>query len=155
MKQFGKVKNTYLKKTGITVLLLLTFTLSFALSGCGKQETDENAAGNTGGGAIEYVPEEKVYPEPDDVGDQLEDAGYDVERFDSFEELGIAVTRVKAEKDGKYLDICYNAASIDDLNTIIEYYVGSYAKYNLMSDTEKGIVYCYSDESIVKDIGLE
>lgn len=153
MKPLRKTKtaaNTYLKITGITILLLLTFTLSFTLSGCGKNGATQNGDGET----MEYVPEEKVYPEPDDVGDHLEAEGYEVERFDSFEELGIEVTRVKAEKDGKYLDVCYNAASIDDLNAIIEYYVGNYAQYNLMSDTDKGIVYCYSDESIVKDIGF-
>lgn len=159
MKQLRKIlniTNTYLKKTGISILLLLTFTLLFTLSGCGKNDTMEVADKEVPDeDAAEYIPEGKVYPEPDDVGDYLEEEGYEVERFNSFEELEIDVTRVKAEKDGKYLDICYDVASLDDLNTIIEYYVGSYAQYNLVSDTEKGIVYCYSDESIVKDIGFE
>ncbi len=112
-----------------------------ALTGCGGQST------------VKIVEEERTYPEPDEVASSLEDAGFTVEKSESIAEAGVEATRVKAVKDDEYLDVCYNVASSDDMDKIVEYYTGNYKKYNLVSDDE--VVYCYSSESVVESAGLD
>lgn len=112
-----------------------------ALAGCGGQST------------VKIVEEERTYPGPDEVAGSLEDAGFTVEKSESIAEAGVEATRVKAVKDDEYLDVCYNVASSDDMDKIVEYYTGNYKKYNLVSDDE--VVYCYSSESVVESAGLD
>ena len=126
-----------MKKMGIVVLLLLVFTIS----GCGKSST------------IKIVTEEKTYPEPDTVISNLENAGYTVERSEGIEGLDVETDRIKAMNGDQYIDVCYNVASMADMDMIIEYYTGNYKKYNLVSDTN--IVFCYSDDSVVESAGLQ
>ncbi len=121
----------------IAVMMLAMSTLT----GCGGQST------------VKIVEEERTYPEPDEVANSLEDAGFTVEKSESIAEAGVEATRVKAVKDDEYLDVCYNVASSDDMDKIVEYYTGNYKKYNLVSDDE--VVYCYSSESVVESAGLD
>ena len=65
----------------------------FVLAGCGANPPAEAAV------------EERTYPGSDEVADRLEEAGYYVEQYDEFEELGIAASRVKAAAGDDYLDI--------------------------------------------------
>lgn len=121
----------------IASLLLLTLLLS----GCGSKS------------ASELIEEKKSYPEPQEVISNLEENNYQVESYESFEDLGINAVRIKAVKDDEYLDICYDVLSEDDLNKIIEYYVENYKNYNLISNVD--IVFCYSSEIVIENAGLQ
>lgn len=125
-----------IRKVGIAVMLVM----AFVLTGCGSQST------------VKVITEEKTYPEPDEVAASLENAGFTVERYDRFEEVGVAATRIKAVNDSDYLDICYYIGSDEDIDTIVEYYINNYKKYNLVSDTS--VVYCYSGDDVVDVAGL-
>lgn len=126
-----------MKKTGIVILLLLVFTIS----GCGQSST------------VKIITEEKTYPDPDTVAGNLEDAGYTVERSETFEGLDIEAVRIKAVNGDEYIDICYDVSAMADMDKIIEYYMDDYKKYNLVSDT--GIVFCYSSDEAVESAGLQ
>lgn len=123
------------------VCIAMVMSVVFILAGCGGQS------------AAEIPEEERVYPEPDAVVSSLEEAGFTVEKSESIEEAGVEATRIKAVNGDEYLDVCYNVASSDDMNKIVEYYADSYKKYNLVSDEE--VVYCYSSESVIRSAGLE
>lgn len=120
---------------------MVMVTAALALAGCGGQST------------VKVVQEEKTYPEPDTLADSLEAAGFTVEKAESVAETGVEASRITAVKDGEYLDICYDVASVDDMNTIVEYYTGNYKKYNLVSDDD--VVYCYSSEAVIEAAGLD
>lgn len=119
--------------------LFALLAAAFSLTGCGSEQP----------------PEEKLdFPEPEEVISSLEEEGYQVESFDDFEELdSIKVTRIKAVKGESYLDVCYNVASEDELNKIIEYYSANYKNYNIFSNID--IVFCYSDEDVVQIADLK
>lgn len=119
----------------------VVLAVMFALAGCGAQST------------VKIVEEEKTYPEPDTVVSSLEGAGFEVEKSENFDEIGVNATRIKAVSGEEYLDVCYNVSSADDMDKIVEYYTGSYKKYNLVSDDE--VVYCYSSEAVIESAGLE
>lgn len=125
-----------IKKVCIAVMLIMVFVLA----GCGSQST------------VKVITEEKTYPEPDEVAESLENAGFSVERYGRFEEVGVATTRIKAVNDSDYLDICYYVGSDEDMDAIVEYYINNYKKYNLVSDTN--VVYCYSGDDVVSIAGL-
>lgn len=127
-----------MKRKGVAVALVVMC----ALAGCGTDNGKE----------VEAAREERVYPEEKDVVACLEEAGFEVEQTEDFEELDLAVSRVRAVKDGEYLDLCYDVASEDDSDKIVEYYTQSYQKYNLVIDDET--VYCYSSESVLQSAGL-
>lgn len=124
-----------MKKSALVIILIMTL----ALAGCGTQST------------VQVVTEEKTYPKPDEVAGNLESAGFTVERYEEFKELNIVATRVKAVNGNDYLDICYNVGD-DDVDAIVEYYIGNYKQYNLVSDSS--VVYCYSGDDIVNIAGL-
>ena len=69
-----------MRKVGVVMLTVMMLTLS----GCGVQSEAEN------------VGRESTYPEADEVAANLEEAGFDVESLESFEELGLNVSRIKA-----------------------------------------------------------
>ena len=126
-------------RKGICIALLV-LAMS-ALAGCGRQSTGK------------IVEEERTYTDPDTVAGSLEDAGFTVERSEGIAEIGVEATRIKAVNGNEYLDVCYNVASSDDMDKIVEYYTGNYKKYNLVSDNE--VVYCYSNESVLESAGLD
>lgn len=128
-----------MEKKGICIALLV-LAMS-ALAGCGGQST------------VKIVEEERTYPDSDAVAGSLEDAGFTVEKSEGIAEIGVEATRIKAVNGNEYLDVCYNVASSDDMNKIVEYYTGNYKKYNLVSDNE--VVYCYSSESVLESAGLD
>lgn len=123
----------------------LTLAALLILSGCGA-----DAAANE-----QAKREEEPYPQAAEVVSALEEAGFQVEQSDDFTELGISVTRITAVNGEEYLDVCYDIASEDDRDKIVDYYTSedSYRKYSLVSDEE--IVYCYSSESVVESAGLQ
>ena len=125
-----------MKKMGLAILLIM----ALALTGCGTQST------------VKVITEEKTYPEPDVVASSLESAGFTVERYDRFEEVEVAATRIKAVNGSDYLDICYYVGSDEDIDAVVEYYINNYKKYNLVSDTS--VVYCYSGDDVVDIAGL-
>ena len=128
------------KNPRLTVIFLLMVMSMTLLSACGF-------------GKAEEIPEEKLgFPDSQEVINNLEENNYEVETFETFEDLGIQTTRIKAVKGEEYLDVCYDVASDDDINRIIEYYSDNYVNYNLISNVD--IVICYSSESVVKDAGL-
>ncbi len=126
-----------MRKVGIVILAVVMLTLS----GCGSRPVTED------------VGRESTYPEADEVAANLEAAGFAVESFESFEELGLNVSRIKAVNGEDYLDICYDVTSAEDIGRIEEHYQGSYEKYNLMSDDE--MICCYSSESVLQSAGLQ
>ena len=130
------------KKLGIAIMLIMVFVLS----GCG-------ASGKAT--AEQAKREEEPHPEPDAVVDALEQAGFEVEQEDSFEELGIQAKRITAENGGEYLDICYDISTVEDQDQIVAYYTNtdSYSKFSLVS--EKGVVYCYNSDTALQSAGLQ
>ncbi|MCM1266877.1 MAG: hypothetical protein NC302_03155 [Bacteroidales bacterium] len=144
-----------MRTKGICIALLLSAMA--ALTGCGgrseakidaeiEEEIDEEALADA------MKADEKTYPDLDAVAESLEDAGFTVERAESVAEAGVEAERVKAVKGEEYLDICYNIASDEDRDKIVEFYTGNYQKYNLVSDDE--VVYCYSSEWVLETVGL-
>lgn len=123
----------------------LTLAALLILSGCGTDAAADEQAKR----------EEAPYPEADGVVSALEEAGFQVEQFSDFEELGINVTRITAVNGEECLEVCYDIASEDDRDKIVDYYTStdSYRKYSLVSDDE--IVYCYSSESVARSAGLQ
>lgn len=130
-----------MKTRKICTTMILTMMI---LSGCGSKAPAEQAK-----------REEAPYPEANAIVSSLEEAGYDVEESDSFEELGISVTRITAVNGEEYLDLCYGVTSSADQDSIAAYYTNtdSYRKYNLVSDGDT--IYCYSSESVIESAGLQ
>ncbi len=123
-----------------TIVIILA-GIMFVLAGCGANPPAEAAV------------EERTYPGSDEVADRLEEAGYYVEQYDEFEELGIAASRVKAAAGDDYLDMCFDVASVEDINTVMAFYSENYPRSNIMSDTD--VVYCYSTDSVLVTVGLQ
>lgn len=123
----------------------LTLAALLVLSGCGADAAAEEQAKR----------EETPYPQAAEVVSALEEAGFEVEQSDDFEELGINVTRITAINGEECLEVCYDIASEDDREKIVDYYTSAdrYRKYSLVSDDE--IVYCYSSESMAESAGLQ
>lgn len=125
----------------------IILAVAIVLPGCGSEAAKMTAE--------QAKREEEPYPEADAVVSALEEAGFEVEKSDSFGELGIDVTRITAVNGEEYLDLCYDIASSDDQDKIVAYYTGtdSYRNYNLVSDGD--IVYCYSSETVIESAGLQ
>ena len=130
------------------ICAVMILAVAVAMSGCGNDTAAKEA--------VEQAQrEEEPYPEADTVVSTLEEAGFAVEKSDSFEELGINVTRITAVNGEEYLDLCYDIASADDQDKIVGYYTStdSYRNYNLVSDDN--VVYCYSSEYVIESAGLQ
>lgn len=130
------------------ICAVMILAMAIAVSGCGGDTAAKEAA-------EQAKREEEPYPEADAIVSTLKEAGFEVEKSDSFEELGINVTRITAVNGEEYLDLCYDIASSDDQDKIVEYYTStdSYRNYNLVSDDN--VVYCYSSESVIESAGLQ
>ena len=84
----------------------------------------------------------------------LSDEGYTVTSFDTILD-DIKVTRILAEKDSSYLDVCFNVAE-NDIDKVNNYYSLTYKSfYKLNSNSGKGTVVCCSDETVLKLSGIK
>ncbi len=132
-------------KTGIVTILSLTIILS----GCSSPVTDESLIGEPESVSESEEPE---YPGASEIISSLETAGYEVEQFETFEELNVEATRVKASKEEEYLDICFGTLSVDNSNAIAEYYMENYKQANLVNNDQA--IFCYSSQTVLDDAGL-
>lgn len=135
------------KKTASAAAMLLAAAL---LTGCGQSK--EAAEINSYLAENYSAPGQAGYPEPKELADALEGAGFEVERYEEVGGLGIKADRVKAEKGDQYLDICYGVADGQEAQDIMQYYIESYDRCSIIND--EGTVFCYSSEDVAKQAGL-
>lgn len=138
LQQMKLVKGDGMKMIKKIESIIVLVLMSFALSGCNNATVKVNTA--------------ETYPTPDELVVNLENADFEVESFDSFEELEIETTRIKATKGKQYLDICYNVLSSEDSEEIAEYYKANYNNYKLVRNAD--IVFCCSSEYVKEVAGL-
>lgn len=99
------------------------------------------------------VSVDEIVPLKQSLSESLEKAGYLVSEYDKALSSEIAAERVYAEKDGKFLDICYGL-TIEQAEEIFKEYESVYKDYYLMARNE-GYVYAVSDEETFKAAGFE
>lgn len=91
--------------------------------------------------------------------DNTKDAGYTVTEFNDIYDLKVSGERVLAEKDGKFIDICYGLSE-DDAKEVFRYYETKYdsqiksQEYYMLSRNQN-FVYFISDKSTFKVSGFK
>ncbi|HEY8422832.1 MAG TPA: hypothetical protein VIL05_14000 [Thermoclostridium sp.] len=105
----------------------------------------------TSNGVDSTKPEEAV-PKLEQLLQNLEKEGYNIEYFDSVFDSDISCNRIYATKDNKFIDICYDLTEENAESAFYEY-EKKYEKYYLMA-MNGTLVYCLSDKEAFKDAGF-
>ncbi len=139
MKNCNDIANNKRRPVDLRSALCILLLAAAVFAGCGQKQPQERKL---------------EFPTAEEVAESMEEQGYEVERFDSFEELdSLKTTRIKAVQGEKYLDICYGVETEDDINRIIDYYSSNYKNYNLFSNVDT--VFCYSGQDVIQTAGLD
>ncbi|WP_295085704.1 hypothetical protein [Ruminococcus sp.] len=102
---------------------------------------------------------ESIVPSRAELIDNTKDAGYTVTEFNDIYDLKVSGERVLAEKDGKFIDICYGLSE-DDAKEVFRYYETKYdpqiksQEYYMLSRNQN-FVYFISDKSTFKVSGFK
>lgn len=96
---------------------------------------------------------DEIVPLKQDLYEKLEKDGYLISEYGKAPDSDIAADRIYAEKDGKFIDICYGL-SVEQAEEIFKNYESSYNDYFLLAQNE-GYVYIVSDEETFKTAGFE
>lgn len=130
----------YLKK--IFIMLSAVVALVSMTTGCGDSKTG--------------IPEpDKIVPQKNELVENLTDNGYSVEIFDTVLDTDFSGKRVYAEKDDKYIDICYEL-SASDAETLFRTYENKYQSGDYYIIAQNGnYVYAVSDKKTFKISGFE
>jgi hypothetical protein len=105
------------------------------------------------GGTSSVTVMDSLVPAADELVKNLTDKGYSVTRYDKIDNLDISVQRIYAEKNDKFIDICYGLSAID-AKTVFNHFVDTYDKYYLLAQNE-GYAYCISDKKTFKYAGFK
>ncbi|CUH93061.1 hypothetical protein [Herbinix luporum] len=106
----------------------------------------------TSNGVEETKPEDAV-PQKEQLLQNLEDKGYDIEYYDTVFDSDIPCYRIYATKDNEFIDICYGLTE-ENAETAFYEYEKRYDKYYLMA-MNGTFVYCISDKKVFKDAGFK
>jgi uncharacterized membrane protein len=106
----------------------------------------------TSNGVEDTKPEDAV-PQKEQLLQNLEDKGYDIEYYDTVFDSDISCYRIYATKDNEFIDICYDLTEENAEKAFYEY-EKKYDKYYLMA-MNGTFVYCISDKKVFKDAGFK
>ncbi len=129
-------------KKNFIILFVIVASVSM-LTGCGENRSSG-------------IPEpDKIVPAKNELIENLTDDGYSIETFDTILDTGFSGERVYAEKDGKYIDICYEL-STSDAERLFSTYENKYKSDDYYIIAQNGsYVYAVSDKSTFKSCGFE
>ncbi|HOQ06790.1 MAG TPA: hypothetical protein PLP87_03140 [Clostridiales bacterium] len=105
----------------------------------------------TSNGFEETKPEDAV-PQKEQLLQNLEDRGYDIEYYDTVFDSDISCYRIYATKDNEFIDICYDLTE-ENAEKAFYKYENKYDKYYLMA-MNGTFVYCISDRKVFEDAGF-
>lgn len=106
----------------------------------------------TSNGVEDTKPEDAV-PQKEQLLQNLEDKGYDIEYYDTVFDSDISCYRIYATKDNEFIDICYDLTEENAEKAFCEY-ENKYDEYYLMA-MNGTFVYCISDKKVFKDAGFK
>ena len=106
----------------------------------------------TSNGVEDTKPEDAV-PQKEQLLQNLEDKGYDIEYYDTVFDSDIPCYRIYATKDNEFIDICYDLTE-ENAETAFYEYEKRYDEYYLMA-MNGTFVYCISDKKVFKDAGFK
>lgn len=131
------------KKPAALITITAIFCCTAAFSGC----SSANGAG---------VPNpDEIVPSKEELTDNLSDKGYTVEVFDKIYDTNVSGERVYAEKDGKFIDICYGLDN-ESASSVFSIFEEKYAKTDYYIIAQNGnYVYAVSDKKTFKISGFE
>ena len=101
---------------------------------------------------IEVTKPEDSVPQKEQLLQNLEDRGYDIEYYDTVFDSDISCYRIYATKDNEFIDICYDLTE-ENAETAFYEYENKYDKYYLMA-MNGTFVYCISDRKVFEDAGF-
>lgn len=140
-----KVLKKILSLTAAAAMCLL-------ICSCDKKDSD-------GGTDILRNGAESIVPSRSELIDNTKEAGYTVTEFDDIYDLKVSGERVLAEKDGKFIDMCYGLSE-NDAKEVYRYYETKYdpqlksGEYYMLSRNQN-FVYFVSDKSTFKVSGFK
>ena len=140
-----KVLKRILSLTAAAAMCLL-------MCSCGKSGSDS-------GTDILRDGAESVVPSKSELIGNTKEAGYTVTEFDDIYDLKVAGERVLAEKDGRFIDICYGLNDAD-AKEVFKYYETKYepnikSEDYYMLSRNQNFVYFISDKSTFKVSGFK
>lgn len=94
-------------------------------------------------------------PSIQEMNDNLSRAEYDVTEYTYISINGseIAVDRLVAKKGSAFLDVCFYTTDTDG-DTIYNYYDSTYQYHKLVEMSDSKVVFCLSDNTVMKDAGI-
>lgn len=101
---------------------------------------------------IEVTKPEDSVPQKEQLLQNLEDRGYDIEYYDTVFDSDISCYRIYATKDNEFIDICYDLTE-ENAEKAFYKYENKYDKYYLMA-MNGTFVYCISDKKVFEDAGF-
>jgi len=101
---------------------------------------------------IEVTKPEDSVPQKEQLLQNLEDRGYDIEYYDTVFDSDISCYRIYATKDNEFIDICYDLTE-ENAEKAFYKYENKYDKYYLMA-MNRTFVYCISDRKVFEDAGF-
>lgn len=110
-----------------------------------------NVYGKDGTSSVTDI--DSVVPTADELVKDLTEKGYSITRFDKIDNLDISVQRIFAEKNDRFIDICYGVSD-KDAKTVFDHFADTYDKYYLLAQNES-YVYCISDKKTFKYAGFK
>jgi type II secretory pathway pseudopilin PulG len=110
-----------------------------------------NVYGKDGTSSVTDI--DSVVPTADELVKDLTEKGYSITRYDKIDNLNISVQRIFAEKNDRFIDICYGVSDMD-AKTVFDHFADTYDKYYLLAQNES-YVYCISDKKTFKYAGFK
>lgn len=107
---------------------------------------------NIGKDGIETVKPEEIVPSQEELTENLTEAGYTVDTFDSVFDTEVACSRIYASKGEAFLDICYNL-NPETCEDVFEMFEEQYHTYYILA-MNGNFVYCISDNTTFKKAGF-
>ncbi|CRZ33951.1 hypothetical protein DFR55_10884 [Herbinix hemicellulosilytica] len=152
-------RNVILTAVAVVALIAIIITSVIIIKKDDRKEKTERNYGishietNITSSGIEETKPEDAVPKKDQLIQNLEDKGYDIEYYDTVFDSDISCYRIYATKNNEFIDICYDLTE-ENAETAFYEYEKKYDKYYLMA-MNGTFVYCISDKKVFKDAGFK
>ena len=152
------IRNVIVAAVVVLVIIVIIFVSVTVINKDRKEKIERNYGIShtetkiTSNGVETTKPEDAVPPK-EQLIQNLEDKGYDIEYFDTVFDSDISCHRIYATKDNEFIDICYDLTK-ENAETAFYEYEKKYDKYYLMA-MNGTFVYCISDKKVFKDAGFK
>jgi hypothetical protein len=95
---------------------------------------------------------DSIVPNAQELVENLENKGYEVNHFETVGELNLSVKRIYAKKNNSFIDICYDVSKAD-AESVFTQYEDSYPSFYILAQNDS-YVYCISDKKTFKNAGF-